>query len=118
MTDTRTQALVTQADRDAAADWTFIECMRCSEYEGDFGADLAADFAAHRIAALDGLNPDAIADVVAALREIEQSASIAIGAIDKYNEQNDTDLCGGGLFRLASSIGAARTAIKKLEAQS
>ncbi|ASK88493.1 hypothetical protein [Sphingorhabdus sp. SMR4y] len=69
MTDTRIQAQVTQADRDAADEWTFIECMRCSEYEGDFGADLAADFAAHRIAALDGLNPDAIADVVEALRE-------------------------------------------------
>ncbi len=40
---------VTQADRDAAAEWSFIECRHCSEYEGDFTADLAAAFARHRI---------------------------------------------------------------------
>ncbi len=43
---------ITQEDREAAADWSFIECRHCSEYEGDFPADLAAAFARHRIAAL------------------------------------------------------------------
>jgi len=40
---------VIQADVDAANEWAFIE-GRWSEYEGDFAADLAADFARHRIA--------------------------------------------------------------------
>ena len=41
------KACVEQADRDAAEQWRFIE-GRYSEYEGDFVADLAADFARHR----------------------------------------------------------------------
>lgn len=39
---------VVQADREAAAEWVFIECRHCSEYEGDFPADLAQAFARHR----------------------------------------------------------------------
>ena len=39
---------VTQADRDAAEEWGFIECRHCSEYEGDFVPDLALAFARHR----------------------------------------------------------------------
>ena len=51
MTNTQNEPVeVTQADREAAEEWAFIECRRCSEYEGDFPADLAADFARHRIA--------------------------------------------------------------------
>lgn len=42
---------VEQVDRDAAAEWSFIECRHCSEYEGNFEADLAEAFARHRLAA-------------------------------------------------------------------
>ncbi len=45
-----TDIKVEQCDRDAAADWN-IECKHCSEYEGDYEADLAEAFARHRIAA-------------------------------------------------------------------
>lgn len=48
--DKAEQPTITQADIEAAEQWRFIECMRCSEYEGDFVHDLAADFARHRIA--------------------------------------------------------------------
>lgn len=41
---------IKQADREAAADWN-IECKWCSEYEGDYEADLAEAFARHREAA-------------------------------------------------------------------
>lgn len=41
---------VTQADREAAENWRFIECRHCSEYGGDFVNDLAEDFARHRLA--------------------------------------------------------------------
>lgn len=41
-------ATVIQADREAAQEWGFIECRHCSEYEGDFVADLAEAFASHR----------------------------------------------------------------------
>lgn len=47
MTD---QIAPTQADRDFARNWNY-ECKRCSEYEGDFEADLAEAVAAHRTAA-------------------------------------------------------------------
>ena len=43
---------VTQVDRALAADWN-IECRYCSEYEGDYEADLAEAFARHRIAAME-----------------------------------------------------------------
>ena len=58
------KACVEQADRDAAEQWRFIE-GRYSEYEGDFVADLAADFARHRRApAWEGIEtvPDALKD--------------------------------------------------------
>lgn len=38
---------VTQADKQFAADWNF-ECRHCSEYEGDFEADLAVAVAKYR----------------------------------------------------------------------
>lgn len=53
--DLRERAKVEQIDREAAAEWTFIECRHCSEYEGDFEADLARDFAHHRLAAIEAL---------------------------------------------------------------
>lgn len=46
---------VIQADRDAAEKWDFLLNHRYSEYEGDPIADLAADFAAHRLAVLSGV---------------------------------------------------------------
>ena len=44
-------ANVTQADRMQAFDWN-MECRHCSEYEGDYEADLAQAFARHRHAAM------------------------------------------------------------------
>ena len=40
---------VMQADRDFARDWNY-ECRHCSEYDGDFEADLAEAAALHRLA--------------------------------------------------------------------
>ena len=57
---------VTQADRMLAEQWRFIECMHCSQYEGDFVNDLAADFARHRIAN----QPPAQDGLVEALQEL------------------------------------------------
>lgn len=54
---------VMQIDRDAAAEWAFMECKYCSQYEGDFEADLAADFARHR-----SLNDEGVRGLVEAAK--------------------------------------------------
>lgn len=60
---------VTQADKQFAADWNY-ECKHCSEYEGDFEADLAEAVARHRLAALaDAQGEPVAAQDVAALVE-------------------------------------------------
>src|SRR3546814_14754845 len=43
------QVHVEQVDRDFARDWD-IECKHCSEYEGNYKADLAEAAAKHRLA--------------------------------------------------------------------
>lgn len=56
-TQTDRLAEVLDCDRAFAHDWD-IECRRCSEYDGDFNADLAQAAADHRIAATQSLAAD------------------------------------------------------------
>lgn len=74
MTTLNNQVPVTQADREAAADYikaderdVFGHCFAIREGLND-SDNVVQAFAAHRIDALDGLNPEAVADVVEALR--------------------------------------------------
>lgn len=43
----------------------------------------------------------------------EEAGTRALEAVDKYNEENDTALCGGALVGLAKAVGSARNDISR-----
>lgn len=90
-----TDIVVTQADRAMAEMWD-IECRHCSEYDGDYRADLAEAFASHRQAA---------AEEVERLRE-------ALIAAESWLEY-EPPLRGSAYGRLMRRIKAALTGDKQ-----
>jgi len=50
-----------------------------------------------------------------ALAELEAAASTVVEAIDSYNAENGTALCGGALFGIAKALAPARAALANQE---
>ena len=101
----------TQADRECAEKWAFIECMRCSEYSGYFTADLADDIAAHRIAHEAPLlaENDRRADCIGVLQRKRDELLARIAELEAFAEQlSDRDDSIGDDARAALKQGETK----------